>query len=354
MADKPIQASVIVPAYNAENTLQQAVNSAMEQTGVCLEVLVIDDASTDGTAAVAEALTARDPRVRLLRQPVNRGPAAARNRGLAAALGTWVALLDADDEFAPGRLETLLVMGESLDADVVADNLLLCPAGDHTQATPMISTKVLPTARWMSAAEFVAGNVGSRFTPRISYGFLQPMIRRDFLDRLGLRYNEHNRFGEDYLFALNLLLRGARWRITPRAMYRYRVQSGTLTDVQSAADLLRIRQFEDKLLRSHPLVTSDPELARSLRRHKRVMEHFYYYRAFTDALKAGRFTLAAGLLLQSPSGFQHILTESMMQTPRVVRKALRGGFRHPREEASPSTALGLPRDPGTGGAVAQK
>src|ERR1700739_2911130 len=97
MPNKPIQASVIMPAYNAENTLQQAVNSAMEQTGVCLEVLVIDDASTDGTAAAAEALTARDPRVRLLRQPVNRGPAAARNRGLAAALGTWVALLDADD-----------------------------------------------------------------------------------------------------------------------------------------------------------------------------------------------------------------------------------------------------------------
>lgn len=354
MADKPIHASVIVPAYNAENTLQQAVGSALQQTGIRLEVLVIDDASTDGTAAVAEALAARDPRVRLLRQPMNRGPAAARNRGLVDALGTWVALLDADDEFAPGRLATLLGMGEALEADVVADNLLLCPAGDHTQATPMISAKILPAPRWMSAAEFVAGNVGSRFTPRISYGFLQPVIRWDFLNRHGLHYNEHNRFGEDYLFALNMLLLGARWRITPKAMYRYRVQSGTLTDVQSAADLMRIRQFEDKLLRSHPLVASDPALARSLRRHKRVMEHFYYYRAFTDALKAGRYAPAAGLLLQSVSGFRHILTESMMQTPRVVGKALRGGFRQPHEEAALSTALGLPRDTGTGGAVAQK
>jgi glycosyltransferase involved in cell wall biosynthesis len=313
-------------------------------------VLVIDDASTDGTAAVAEALAVEDARVRLLRQPLNRGPAAARNCGLAEARGTWVALLDADDEFTPERLETLLEMGESLNADVVADNLLLCPTGESAQVAPMISAKKLRAPKWMSTAEFVNGNVGSRFTPRISYGFMQPVIRRDFLNKHALRYNERNRFGEDYLFAVNLLLSGARWWITPRAMYRYRVQSGTLTEVQSAADLMRISQFEANLLSNHPMVASDPALVKALHRHKRVIEHFYHYRAFTDALKARSFTPAMGLLLASVSGFRDIMTESMLQAPRVALKALRGGFRHP----ALSAALDLPSDAGTVYGVARK
>ena len=354
MADQPLPVSIIIPAYNAEPTLAQAVRSALRQTEARLEVLIIDDGSTDATAAVAKDLAALDARVRLLRQPSNRGPAAARNRGLAEAKGTWIALLDADDEFAPERVATLLALGDAHNADVVADNLLLCPSGDSTHATPMISARTLPAAKWMPAAEFVAGNVGSRFTPRISYGFMQPMIRRDFLNKHGVRYNEHNRFGEDYLFALGLLLHGARWWITPNAMYRYRVQSGTLTEVQSAADLMRIRQFEDKLLRSHPMVASDPALAKALRRHQRVMEHFYYYRAFTDALKARNFTPALALLLESASGFRHIMTESMLQAPRVALKALRGGFRHPHRETTLPSALGIPPNTGARGAVARK
>jgi len=329
MNDVMVRASVIMPAYNAAKTLQQAVGSALRQTDPRLEVLVIDDASADATAAIAEDLAAADPRVRLLRQPSNRGPAAARNRGLAAAQGTWIALLDADDEFVPERLETLLTSGESRGADIVADNLLLCPAGDPARATPMISRATLPADKWMSPAEFVAGNLGSRFTPRVSYGFMQPMIRRDFLKAHGLRYNEHNRFGEDYLFALTCLLRGARWWITPKAMYRYRVQPGTLTDVQSAADLMRIRQYEDRLLRSDPMVAADRNLATALRRHKHKMDHFYYYRAFTDALKARAFPAAMGLLVESVDGFRHIMTESVLQAPRVVLKALRGGFCQP-------------------------
>jgi len=338
MNDATVRASVIMPAYNAEKTLEQAVGSALRQTDPRLEVLVIDDASADSTAAVAADLAAADPRVRLLRQPLNRGPAAARNRGLAAAQGEWIALLDADDEFAPERLATLLASGESHAADIVADNLLLCPAGDPSRAAPMISEAVLPAPKWMSAAEFVAGNMGSRFTPRVSYGFMQPMFRRRFLKLHGLRYNERNRFGEDYLFALACLLHGARWWLTPEAMYRYRVQPGTLTDVQSAADLMRIRQFEDALLRTDPVVASDQALAAALRRHKRKMEHFYYYRAFTDALKARSFAPALRLLVESVDGFRHIVTEGMLQVPRVTLKALRGGFRQtkgPRLAAGP-------------------
>lgn len=327
MRSAAVRVSVIMPAYNAAATIGRAVTSALRQTQQDLEVIVIDDASTDATAGIAERLATQDGRVRVKRQSVNRGPAAARNRGIVAARGEWLALLDADDEFLPHRLTELLRLADTHGADMVADNLLLCPEAERGPETPMIPRAVLAEGHWMSATEFVAGNIGSRFTPRVSFGFLQPLIRRAFLHQHGLRYNESNRFGEDFLFALACLLEGARWWITPEPMYRYCVRFGTATDVQSAADLLRIRSVEEELLRDHPVVAADSGLAAALRRHKGVIEHFYHYRAFTDALKAGALRPAMRLLLESPASFRHILSEGAMQSPRVMLKAVRGGYR---------------------------
>jgi glycosyltransferase involved in cell wall biosynthesis len=95
---------VVVPAYNAEAYIGVAVESALAQSYPWLEVLVVDDGSTDGTAAVVEALAARDRRVRLLRQE-NGGVAAARNLAIAHARGDYVAPLDADDFWYPGKIE---------------------------------------------------------------------------------------------------------------------------------------------------------------------------------------------------------------------------------------------------------
>ncbi|HEY1933679.1 MAG TPA: glycosyltransferase family 2 protein [Acetobacteraceae bacterium] len=320
--DNEIRVSVVMPAYNAAPFITAALASALRQSEHRLEVLVIDDCSRDATPHFVQNIAARDRRVRLLRNPVNRGPAASRNRGLAEARGEWIALLDADDGFAPRRLETLMSLGEQRNADLVADNLLLCPDDALAANEPMLSDAVLDAPRWLSPAEFVEGNIGSRYTPRISYGFLQPLMRRRFLRAHGLRYDERNRFGEDFMLYLACLLRGARWWLMPEAMYRYRVRSGTLTDVQSAADLQRIRSLEDRLLREDPLVASDAALADALRRHKTKIDRFYYYRAFTDAVKAGYGATALRTLLQSGSGFRHIVLESMTQTPRLTRKVL--------------------------------
>jgi hypothetical protein len=76
------------------------------------------------------------------------------------------------------------------------------------------------------------------------------------------------------------------------------------------------------------MVRNDPDLARALRRHKSVIEHFYYYRAFTDAVKGRAIGPALQLLLRNTGSFRHILSESAMQAPRVTLKALRGGYRN--------------------------
>lgn len=98
--------SVLVAAWNAAATLPAALRALSAQSWRALEILVIDDASTDGTAAQARAEAARDPRIRVIDMPENAGAYAARNRGLAEARGSFVTLHDADDWAHPARIET--------------------------------------------------------------------------------------------------------------------------------------------------------------------------------------------------------------------------------------------------------
>jgi glycosyltransferase involved in cell wall biosynthesis len=322
-----IRVSVIMPAYNAEQTVSRAIESALAQTEPRCEVLVIDDASSDATADIVARIADQDRRVHLLRNNTNRGPAGSRNHGLAVARGDWIALLDADDTFAPHRIATLIALGALHGADIVADNLLLCPEDNPTRCELMLSARALPTGKWLTAAAFIAGNIGSRWSPRVSYGFLKPVIRRDFLQSHELCYEERNRFGEDFLLYVACLLRGARWWLTPKAMYHYSVRLGSSTDVQSAADLLRIRSVGEQLLHDEPLIASDSSLVRALRSHKAVIDRFYYYRAFTDAVKARAGSRALQLLFESTSGFRYIVLESALRAPTITMKALRGGYR---------------------------
>lgn len=97
--------SVIVPCYNSEATIGIALGSLLGQSYRDLEILVVDDCSTDGSAEVVAAIAAADPRVRLIRQAANGGAYAARNRGLAVASGAFVATHDADDWSHPQKIE---------------------------------------------------------------------------------------------------------------------------------------------------------------------------------------------------------------------------------------------------------
>jgi len=101
-----VSVSVVIPAYNAEATLARALDSVLAQTQRAGEIIVVDDGSNDATADLALSYVGRG--VRLLRVAERRGAAAARNLGVAAAEGCWIAFLDADDEWLPDKLEKQL------------------------------------------------------------------------------------------------------------------------------------------------------------------------------------------------------------------------------------------------------
>jgi teichuronic acid biosynthesis glycosyltransferase TuaG len=100
--------SIITPAYRAADFVGQTIQSAQSQDYVQWEMLIVDDCSPDETCARVEALAAKDPRVRLIRQQANAGPAVARNVALEHAQGRYIAFLDSDDLWLPGKLSTQL------------------------------------------------------------------------------------------------------------------------------------------------------------------------------------------------------------------------------------------------------
>ncbi len=320
-----VQVSVVIPAFNAETTIERAIASAGRQTELRLEIIVIDDASSDQTSTIVAEAAKSDARIRLLRQPANAGPAAARNRGITAAKGDWIALLDADDSYLPERLAKLLDLADRVGADMVADNILLCDAGSQTVGTVMIPPALLSQQMELTTAEFIARNVGSPRTPRVSYGFLKPLLRASFLREKRIAYDERNRFAEDFMLYVRCLTNGARWWLLPEAMYCYAIQPGSLTEQQSSHDLMRIRQMESELL-ADPKVAQDPALVKAIHRHKTVLDRCYYYRAFTDAIKGRDLRGAAGLLVDSRKSAQLIAQEMTRQMPTILGKALRGGY----------------------------
>jgi len=223
-----MKVSVIIAAYNVETFVSRAIASVQAQTHRNWEIIVVDDASTDGTAAMVEAIARDDGRVRLLRRQPNGGPAAARNKALDAATGEWVAVIDADDAWRPERLERLLAAAMETESDFVADNqILLDDALQHEVGTAFdpAQARFRMTVRGLCHGDY-EGTI-------VNLGMLKPLIRLAFLNSRKLRYRSDLRYFEDYHFHAELIFNGVSAICIPEPLYIYTMPVGTVSRVTS-------------------------------------------------------------------------------------------------------------------------
>jgi succinoglycan biosynthesis protein ExoO len=263
-AGRSVSVSVVVPAYNAEAHLERAVDSVLAQTLRPTQVVLVDDASTDGTLAVMSALAARHPEVVVLPLPENAGPGHARNRGFDIATGDWIAVHDADDTASPGRFAAMVALGEEQHADLVLDNFVFVNATTGRRRASRIPAE----DGWepIDLYSFLRGARAFNYAP--TWTLMQPLIRRQFLDRHGIRYPTHTRHGEDFLFMVELFLSGARGVRLRRPGYVYTERSGGLSTTRT--DYSGLVQQTTRLLED-PRVSDDARAVRLLRRRRATL-----------------------------------------------------------------------------------
>jgi glycosyltransferase involved in cell wall biosynthesis len=165
--------SVIMPAFNAESYLHAAVESVLRQTFADLELIIVDDGSTDGTVAVAQKYAARDPRV-IVMQQANAGPGPARNTGFSAAQGRYFAFLDSDDEWDdPFLAEHVAILNARPDVDVVIGNARYRGGGSrHGQPCRPLRGEGLP----ITLTEILADETAL---------FIMAVFRRETVEAIG-------------------------------------------------------------------------------------------------------------------------------------------------------------------------
>jgi GT2 family glycosyltransferase len=191
---------VIVPLYNKVATVARALTSIVNQTFSDIEIIVVDDGSTDASAQIAAGFA--DARLRVIRQE-NRGPGAARNRGIAESSSDLIAFLDADDEWLPEFLEHSVAALERAGPDVAA---VVCGYVEGAQGTS--------TEQYWRARGLCAGPLRLTATTPATYvvtvlAYMNPwatVVRRNVLLRYGGFYEHGCRYGEDNYLWLKLVL----------------------------------------------------------------------------------------------------------------------------------------------------
>lgn len=213
MEDSPL-VSIVIPAYNAEKYLDECLRSIVGQTYANIEVLIVDDGSTDSTMAIGRKWILRDKRVRYIRT-VNSGVSAARNVGIDSASGEWIGFVDADDCIDPQFVSVLIGNALSYDAEISSSTFGLYRKFECRKSVKLAANKVLI----LSAQDAMADVL---YQKRIDNSPWDKLYRtdlwRDLRFRTGSRYEDLDAF-------YRVFARARRIVFTPLAMYHYRQHS---------------------------------------------------------------------------------------------------------------------------------
>lgn len=209
--------SVVIPVYNIEQHLRQCLDSVGGQTLRDIEMICVDDGSTDGSHAILEEYATKDSRFRVLTQQ-NGGAGVARNTGMARASGEYLIFLDSDDWFDCNFLERMVERAAETEADVT-----ICRTVEFDTETG----QELPS-EWMLKTEYLSTEV---FSPReiaehifqFTYGMpWDKLYRRSYLDKLGISFPDLKN-SEDLAFVFPTLVSAERIAITEEIFIHHRV-----------------------------------------------------------------------------------------------------------------------------------
>lgn len=281
--------SVVMAAFNVAPYIDQALFSVRGQSLEAIEILVVDDGSTDGTRLILERHRKEDDRIRIL-DGAGRGPAAARNLAIAQARGRWIAIIDADDLIAQHRLAYMTTEADRDHLDAVADNMTAfyenAAVSDHLWIDPQI----WPEKRALTFDDLMAGGLGTPPAPEL--GYLKPLLRRDRLAQLPSPYREDLIIGEDFDLMARWTAAGFSYCYLPEPGYRYRRRASSLS-YRLTAD-----QIEGMLVALEAFGSNLPEWsARGLARRRDALRAIQRYTRRVDRLKRGDPTalLAIGI-----------------------------------------------------------
>ena len=191
MTDRKIHSptvSVVIPCYNGADFIRETLDSVLTQTVAPIEVLVVDDGSTDESAEIAESY---GHPVRVIRQ-TNQGESVARNRGIDEARGDWIAFVDADDLWAPNKLERQL---EAIEPDVVWIHTNYHLFGKRNRNFDL--GQIPDHDRYDIARLCICSNKDQNLSSAV--------VRRD----VNARFPVWTQFGEDQIYLLDLILEGS-------------------------------------------------------------------------------------------------------------------------------------------------
>lgn len=308
----PHDVSIIIAAFNAANTIERALASALATEGVSFEVIVADDASRDET--IARVVQMADPRIRLLRSEVNRGPGGARNSAIAEARGRYVSVLDADDTMHADRLARLVARLDASGIDIVVDGVEVRDAWG--QCTPVEGLSTLPAGFEIDLPFYLRQNV--LFKSAYNLGYLKPTIRRSALIDRHIAYG-NLRIGEDFLLIAELLAGDARCAVEPIVGYTYNVTDGSISRILERHHVIAMREADERFRAQRVL---DRPVLEALDERRRAFDNAYAFLTMIEALKKRDLRSFATQACACPSAlhlFKMPLMKRLGKMARVFR-----------------------------------
>ena len=218
-----IKVSVIMPVYNARDYISNSVESVMKQTHENVEIILVDDCSTDGTIEVERKLAEKFQNIKVISNEENSGQTLSRNHGLEYASGEWFIFLDADDELNTVAIEEMLRVGLENNVDIVlCDYENIYDDGSRVKNTAKLTPGVY-------SAEEITKNLFINIPLSVYSCIGTKLYKTDFLAKKR-RTKDYPRTGGDFMFFSDAVLSDARVYYANKIFYEYYVRKGSISN----------------------------------------------------------------------------------------------------------------------------